>query len=196
VFREGPNLVPRNGVWPAVNDAPTPLLAPPAAEFDDVFLHHYSTLVRSLTAACGDREVAADCVQDAFVKAHLRWRRISRYDNPVAWVRRVAINNMRDDFRKSARGEKARRLLIAGASSAAEIEEDEPIVAGSSIDDLDELLKVLPRQQRLALSLYYVEGLTVAETAVAMSLSEGAVKYHMSKGRERLRPQLEEARDA
>ncbi len=179
-----------------MSDAPTPLLAPPAAEFDDVFLHHYATLVRSLTAACGDGEVAADSVQDAFVKAHLRWRKISRYDNPVAWVRRVAINNMRDAFRKQVRGEKARRLLSAGAPSEIEIDGDEPMVGGASIGDLDALLQVLPPQQRLALSLYYVEGLTVAETAVAMSLSEGAVKYHMSKGRARLRPELEEARDA
>jgi RNA polymerase sigma-70 factor (ECF subfamily) len=87
-------------------------------------------------------------------------------------------------------------LLSAGASSAFEVDDEEPVVAGSSIDDLDVLLQVLPPQQRLALSLYYVEGLTIAETAVAMSLSEGAVKYHMSKGRARLRPELEEARDA
>jgi RNA polymerase sigma-70 factor (ECF subfamily) len=183
-----------------VTDAPAPLLAPPAAVeaglgFDDVFLNHYPVLVRSLTAACGDRELAADCVQDAFVKAHVRWRKISRYDNPVAWVRRVAINKMRDDFRKQARGEKARRLLATGALTDVEVD-DGPVVEGSTIDDLDALLAVLPPQQRLALSLYYVEGLTVAETAEAMSLSEGAVKYHMSKGRARLRPELEEARDA
>lgn len=178
-----------------MNDVSATVLAPPAVEFDDVFLHHYPTLVRSLTAACGDREVAADCVQDAFVKAHVRWRKISRYDNPVAWVRRVAINKMRDDFRKASRGERARRMLVAGTTLVVE-PDHEPMVEGSRIDDLDALLAVLPPQQRLALSLYYVEGLTVTETAEAMSISEGAVKYHMSKGRERLRPQLEEARDA
>ena len=35
-----------------------------AADFDDVFRDHYEAMVRSLAVACGDREVAADAVQD------------------------------------------------------------------------------------------------------------------------------------
>ena len=56
--------------------------------------------------------------------------------------------------------------------------------------DPAELLATLPPQQRLAMSLYYIEGLSVAEVANAMSLSVGAVKFHMNQGRMRLRPTL------
>jgi DNA-directed RNA polymerase specialized sigma24 family protein len=41
-------------------------------------------------------------------------------------------------------------------------------------------------------ALYYVEGLTVAETAAALELSEGAVKFHLHQGRKRLRGELED----
>ena len=33
-----------------------------------------------------------DLVQEAFIRAWKRWDRIRRYDDPVAWVRRVAWN--------------------------------------------------------------------------------------------------------
>ncbi len=175
-------------MWCPVNDALAPAVAaPPALGFDETFRRHYPSLVRALTAACGDAEVAADCVQDAWVKAHLRWRRISRYDNPVAWVRRVAIHKMRDHFRREARASRARQLLAVevGLTDEASFDEDATL-----------LLAALPPRQRLAMSLYYVEGLSVSEVAVAMSLSEGAVKFHMSQGRARLRPAAVGASDA
>ena len=39
----------------------------------------------------------------AFVAAHLRWRTVSKYDDPVGWVRRVAINKLRDVHRSDTR---------------------------------------------------------------------------------------------
>ena len=52
------------------------------------------------------------------------------------------------------------------------------------------MLAQLPNQQRLALALFYVDDLTVAEVATAMRLSDGAVKFHLHQGRERLRQVL------
>ena len=49
------------------------------------------------------------------------------------------------------------------------------------------LLATLPRQQRLCVALFYVDGLQVAEIATALGLSEGAVKFHLHQGRNRLR---------
>lgn len=163
-----------------VNDA-RPLGAPASgAGFNDVFQAHYPSLVRALTVACGDAEVAADSVQEAFVRAHLRWKLISRYEDPVSWVRRVAINSMRDHFRHESRGAKVLAILAADPQWV-----DEP-----EASDAVELLATLPPQQRLAMSLYYIEGLSVAEVASAMLISVGAVKFHMNQGRERLRPTL------
>jgi len=156
-----------------------------AADFDATFHEHYEPMVRSLSIACGDREAAADAVQDAFIRAYARWRRISRYDDPAAWVRRVALNRLRDHFRHAERG--ARVVQRLGGQS----EHTTPAPSEPPDDDVLVLLATLPRQQRIAMALFYVEQLSVAETAESMHLSDGAVKYHLHAGRERLREHLE-----
>jgi RNA polymerase sigma-70 factor (ECF subfamily) len=150
-------------------------------DFDQAFVDHYERLVRALTVVAGDREAAADAVQEAFVKAHLRWRRISRYDDPVGWIRRVAINRLRDDHRKNV----SKRKALARLATRSEIEHHDP-----EIDEFDRLLAALPRQQRAAAALFYVEGLAVAEIATALDIAEGSVKSHLYDARQRLRPLL------
>src|SRR5262245_27949793 len=89
---------------------------------DSLFRAHYGRLVRALTLACGDREGAADAVQEAFVKAHMHWRRVQHYDDPVGWIRRVAINRLHDDHRRQTRKGKALQRL-AGEPQAEEVDQ-------------------------------------------------------------------------
>jgi RNA polymerase sigma-70 factor (ECF subfamily) len=131
-----------------------------------------------LTAGTNDPELAADCVQEAFVRAHVRWRRLRRYEDPVGWVRRVAMNLLRDQHRRSKRKDRALARLAA-VPAAPE--------GGPRHDGLGELLGELPPQQRTAVALYYVEDLSVAEIASAMGLAEGSVKSHLHDARRRLR---------
>ncbi len=197
--RWGPNPAPPSVVSPPVIAAPTDDEqddatasmvavrlgaaddAPP--EFDDLFRTHYERLVRSLTVVSGDRERAADAVQEAFVKAHLRWRRVRRLDDPAGWVRRVAINRLRDDHRRD--GRKQRALDRLAARTPTHHDPDEP-------DEIGRLLAQLPRQQRLTTALYYVGGLSVAEIADTLELAEGSVKSHLHDARRRLRAVLDQ----
>ena len=149
------------------------------ADFDAIFRAHYWPMVRSLTVACGDREVAADAVQDAFTRAYARWRRIARYDEPAAWVRHVALNRIRDHFRKAERGRRAVDRL--GSQTDHVVEGPEPTT------DIGPLLATLPPQQRTAMALFYVEQCSIREIAQSMDLSEGAVKYHLHAGRTALK---------
>jgi len=159
-------------------------------DLDALFRGHYARLVKALTVACGDRETAADAVQEAFVAAHLRWRRLQRYDDPVGWIRRVAINKLRDGHRRRTRKERAiERLAVTAAQPAAD---PTPDAATRHLGDGDATLSILaslPRQQRLCIALFYVDGLSIAEVADALKISEGAVKFHLHQGRNRLRDQ-------
>jgi RNA polymerase sigma-70 factor (ECF subfamily) len=156
---------------------------PGPADFDDTFRRCYGQMVRSLTVAAGDREVAADCVQDAFTRAYVRWGRVSRLEDPAGWIRHVAVNRLRDHFRKTARGSRAvARLQQAPVASAPPPAEPSQLAA---------LLASLPAQQRIATALYYVDDLSVAEIAATMRVSEGAVKYHLHAARRALRASLE-----
>jgi len=139
-------------------------------------------LVRALTIVAGDPETAADAVQEAFVKAHLRWRKISKYDDPVGWIRRVAINQLRDDHRRTGRKRRALSRLSSRSETTTQMPE---------IDEFDRLLTELPRQQRATTALFYVDGLTVSDIAGALDIAEGTVKSHLHDARRRLRPVLE-----
>jgi RNA polymerase sigma-70 factor (ECF subfamily) len=148
-----------------------------------MFKAHYTRLVRALAVVGGDREAAADAVQEAFIQACLRWDRISRYDDPVAWVRRVALNRLSNQ----------RRSLVRRLRALARSGEPEP-TPEPSLDGLDlaDALRRLPDQQRTAVALHYIEGLKVREVAQAMNVTDGTVNRHLHRARETLRPVLEE----
>src|SRR6185436_20466957 len=111
------------------------------AAFDATFRAHYWPMVRALTVACGDQEVAADAVQDGFTRAYVRWRRIARYDDPAGWIRHVALNRIRDHHRRDTR----KRTAVARLTSEVETTVPAPEVPG----DVDALLAQLPQQQRI-----------------------------------------------
>ena len=156
-----------------------------AADFDAVFREHFEPMVRSLAVASGDREAAADAVQDAFTRAYVRWRRIARYDDPAGWVRHVALNRLRDHFRRAERGRRA----VDRLANRAELVVDAPEPPADDTGLLDAVAE-LPQQQRIAAALFYVEQLSVQEVADSMKLSTGAVKYHLHAARAALRDQV------
>ena len=162
-----------------IDDVPETEVVSTGDGVEQLFRAHYARLVRALTLVSGSQEAAADAVQEAFVKAHLHWRRIQRYDDPVGWIRRVAINRLRDEHRR--RGRKDRAVERMGAQQAT------PGVDWSDGHDATTLLAALPRQQRLCLALHYVDGLSVAEVATTLGISDGAVKFHLHQGRDALR---------
>lgn len=147
-------------------------------DFDEMFRDTYWPMVRSLAVACGDAQVAEDAVQDAFERAFVRWRRIARYDDPPSWVRHVALNRLRDHFRR----EEHRRKAVDRLASQTAVTVPAPEPPG----DVGPLLASLPTQQRVAAALFYVDDLSVAEIASSMRLSEGAVKYHLHAARRAL----------
>lgn len=157
-----------------------------SGDFDALFCERYEPLVRALSAGFGDREAAADAVQEAFVRAYARWWRVRRLEDPAGWVRRVAVNLLIDHTRRQTRGRRVLDRLARRDDHTAEAADEQLPGAGLALDRLD----ALAPQQRLAMALFYVEDLSVAEVATAMRISEGAVKYHLNRGRNALRAAL------
>jgi RNA polymerase sigma-70 factor (ECF subfamily) len=150
--------------------------------FEELFRAEYARLVRVLRAIDDD---APDAVQEAFAQAFVRWRRVSQLEDPAGWVRRVAVNRLLNVKRSRARRDAAVARLDHGA------------VANDRVEDVDlwRAVRTLPRQQQLAVALFYGGDLAVDDVADAMKLSDGAVKYHLHAGRERLRDMLGERID-
>jgi RNA polymerase sigma-70 factor (ECF subfamily) len=157
------------------------LLSP--ASVEALFRQSYRSIVQSLALASGDLAAAEDATQEAFAQAWVRWSRISRYNNPGAWVRRVAINKLRNAHRSRLRGEAAAQRMAPEVSSGSSPGEPE--------SDLMVGLQRLPYKQRLCAVLFYVDGLSTAEVAQAMGISQGSVSQHLNRARTALRAHLE-----
>jgi RNA polymerase sigma-70 factor (ECF subfamily) len=148
-----------------------------------LFSAQNDSLVRALTFSCGDRALAEDSVQEAFARLLIKWHRISDYDDPATWVRRVALNLAQDHQRFLLR--RARLLVRLGRK---------PEVFTYSMEGDPRLwsaVRGLPSRQRTALSLHYLADLKVAEVAATMQVSEGTVKRYLDRARETLRRKLE-----
>jgi RNA polymerase sigma-70 factor (ECF subfamily) len=150
-----------------------------APSLESLFHAQFGPLVRAFGAGCGDVDAAAEAVMDAFVQAHRHWNRISRYDDPLGWVRRVAANRLLTHHRN----ERRRRQVVERLSR-------EPMaisVAQSAADPvLMQAIRQLPRQQRLAISLHYLLDLSVTDVADALGISVGATKSHLHRARAQL----------
>jgi RNA polymerase sigma-70 factor (ECF subfamily) len=153
-----------------------PFVTEPLRSFDDFYRVEYPRLLRLLTAA--DLS-AADALQEAFTKAATAWPRVSRYEQPAAWVRQVAVRRMLNERRSTRRRDAAIERI--GAVAPFESTDREVLL------DLATAMDTLPAQQRIALTLFYLGGLTSAETAAEMGITAGAVRFHLHEARNKLR---------
>ena len=167
-----------------------------ASDFDRLFRSEYPRLVRALTLACGDAEVAADVVQDAFLQAHRHWRRVSGYVDPAAWLRRVAVNRLANRRRgaRRLRGFLARTshpVAVPALSTSPPFSPDD--LAGCL--DLYAAVAALSPQQRLVVALHHLLDLPVADVARTLDLAPGTVRSHLHSARRSLAERLADPRD-
>ena len=154
-----------------------------ARDFDRFFRENYDMTVRGLVLDGTRTEDAHDAAQEAYVRAYARWWRIGRYTEPAAWVRRVAVNVVRDQHRHKVVADNALPKLAQPEAIT-----DTPAEPG----DLDDALQTLPPQQRQAVDLYYRAGFSTEEAANRMGISPGAFRFHLSRGRRALKPRMAE----
>lgn len=144
----------------------------------------YSRLVRVVGAVAGDRDEAEEAVQEAFIRLIGRWGSVSRYDDPEAWLRKVAFGFLSNRRRKIGNGARALIRHGGGADSA-------PPPSGDRVD-LERALQALPIAQRQVLVLVHVVGLGVDAAADELGIPVGTVKSRLARGRAVLAPLLRE----
>ncbi|MER6441202.1 SigE family RNA polymerase sigma factor [Streptomyces sp. NPDC001185] len=149
--------------------------------FQDFVRARWPQLVRTAYLLTGDVHHAEDLTQTALAKAFRSWRRISRADNPEAYVRRMLVSCNSDRFRKRRVAESLTAAVpeTAGRDEGADrVEERGSLLAG---------LAQLPARQRAVVVLRYWEDLSEAEVAEVLGCSTGTVKSQASKGLAKLR---------
>jgi RNA polymerase sigma-70 factor (ECF subfamily) len=143
-------------------------------EYAWFFRVEFPMVLRTVFLILGDKGKAEDVTQEAFIQLLSHWKKISRYERPDAWVRRVAI-------RLAVKAQKRERMRVA-------LERDSPRARGLDAPDVDlaNALAQLPLKQRTCVLLFYYEDRPIAEIVDLMGITEGSVKVHLHRARERL----------
>jgi RNA polymerase sigma-70 factor, ECF subfamily len=149
-----------------------------AGAFERFFLDEHPKLVALGLAWTGHSDVARDLAQEAFTRAFRSWSTVELLDLPGAWVRRVMINLLIDHRRRAERDGKVAEEI--GAPPAA----PGPDPTG---DAWWRAVRALPDRERAAVTLHYLEDLSVAAVAEILEVKPGTVKASLSHAREKLR---------
>jgi RNA polymerase sigma-70 factor, ECF subfamily len=135
----------------------------------------------------GSVEEAADIIQDSLVRAFKSLRRCQDRMNFKGWLFRIVSNQCKTHLARR------RRRPTEALSEDVHAPED----PGSEAETADlrrrvhHALQQLPTDQREALVLKYVEGLSLPEMARLLKASASALKMRLLRGRSALREKLE-----
>ena len=170
----------RQGAPPALRPA-----QPGRSDFEELYATHFHGLTLQINAYVGNLAEAQDLVQEAFTRAVARWDRIAAYDDPSAWVRRVAWNLATSRWRRQR------------TATAFLLRQRQQHVAGPTPDRvaLTAALATLPPTLRKAFVLHYIAQLTIAEIAQDEDVAEGTVKSWLHRGRALVAAYLIDARE-
>ncbi|GHI88596.1 RNA polymerase sigma factor SigM [Streptomyces xanthophaeus] len=178
------------------DDSDADLLARHAAGDPDAFgelvRRHRDRLWAVALRTLGDREEAADAVQDALVSAYRAAHTFRGESAVTTWLHRITVNACLDRARKAA----SRRTAPLDDTDRLErlLEPHESAEAPAERQDLHRellaALSTLPQEQRAALVLVDMQGYPVAEAARILDVPTGTVKSRCARGRAKLVPLL------
>ncbi len=165
--------------------------------FAELVRRHRDRLWAVALRTTGDREEAADAVQDALLSAH-RAAAGFRGDSAVTtWLHRIVVNACLDRIRRRQAhptvplpdGNRSGDDRSTGPEPVAPVPDQDTVLL------VREALAALPVEQRAAIVLVDVQGYGVAEAAAMLGIAEGTVKSRCARGRARMALALRELRD-
>lgn len=137
-------------------------------------------LLHTAWLLCGDAHRAEEMVQESFERVYLKWGRVTKDGQPLAYTRRVLINLNTDRWRRTRK---------ESLTSDGELR-DAATPRGSCVEDRDlvvRLLRLLPQREREVVVLRHYADLSEHDVAELLGVSVGTVKSSASRGLATLR---------
>lgn len=135
----------------------------------------------------GDREGAADCVQDAWVEIIRGLKGLREAKAFLPWALRIVSRRVAREIG----GRQKVRALALDMKIHAEVTGPEPDPALATQTEVHQAIMSLPVEQRACVALFYLEDMRVAEVAVALDVPVGTVKTRLMHARKKMRAFLE-----
>ena len=144
-------------------------------------------LIRHAGRVTRNADAAGDVVQEAWIAIS---RNIRRLDDPARfrpWAYRIVTNKAHDWGRRQAKLQRLNEQAAENAETAAQTTSE----ADDDIRLIRRALTALDADRRAVLTLFYIEGMRVAEIAEALAIPQGTVKSRLYHAREYLRKAIE-----
>jgi RNA polymerase sigma-70 factor (ECF subfamily) len=142
---------------------------------------------RYATAMCGDPDLAADAMQEAFIRAFDGLRGCRQPERFGAWFFRILTNQCRNHRSRWGRHDAVDPAVLVEKSSA-----DDALMQGERRDAIARALDRLSTDQREAFVLRHVDGRSYREMAELLAEREDVLRMRVHRAREQMRRFLEE----
>src|SRR4051794_12756293 len=158
--------------------------------FDELYRRTSPWLAVRLSRRCADDDVVAEVLQETYLAV---WRAAGSFagsaasGSAVGWLWTIAANRLVDAFRR--RAPHAQGPAVPLAETVAPAAEEE-VMAGRVGQELEQALLTLPSELRQVLRAMVLDGLSVRETSLLLSVPEGTVKSRARRARIALREAL------
>jgi len=154
---------------------------------EELYAAHHAEIHSYLARMVGDDELAADLVQETYVKAYQAFDTLLDPAMGRAWLYRIAGRTALDELR--------RRKLIrfvpwTGESRGSAASAEEVVLRGRLTGELERALAAIPERQRMALLLSELQELNGVELAAALDTTHEAARALLARARESLRQAL------
>lgn len=154
-----------------------------ADDFRALLEREYLPLLRVATVIVGDQGIAREVVQEAFTRALVRWRRVSGYERPGAWLRLVTV-----------------RLAVRAVADRKREGVGTPVPEQSRLDhrdyaDLSAAISALLPAERAVIVLHYLCDAPVEEVARIVKSNPGTVRVRLHRARAKLAQAMTEEVD-
>ncbi|MGK5737719.1 RNA polymerase sigma factor SigM [Micromonospora sp. URMC 103] len=157
--------------------------------FAELFHRHRDRLWAVALRTMGDREEAADALQDALLSAHRAAGRFRGDSAVTTWLHRIVVNACLDRIRRRQAHPTVPLpdgVRTDSGSATGGVEPAAPAHDHDTALVVRDALAALPVEQRAALVLVDLQGYPVAEVARMLGVAEGTVKSRCARGRARL----------
>jgi RNA polymerase sigma-70 factor (ECF subfamily) len=134
-----------------------------------------------------DGDAAADVTQETFVRAWAQLPRLREASAFGGWVRTMAMNLVRDHYRRGRDSEPLDEAMPVASGDAGPDEESLRRAQDRAVRDA---VLGLPEHQRIPVVMHYLEGRPVAEVADILGVPRNTVISRLARGREALRRRL------
>lgn len=147
--------------------------------FDEIYYLYSKDVYKLIYSYLLNISDTEDILQKTFMKLYKNKKILLLSNEEIKkWLFRVSINNTKDLLKSSW---KKLTLRLENETNSYELNENRTI----------DMLKSIPKDYRIPLYLYYYEGYKIKEIAKIMKKSESAIKMNLSRGKDKLRLEME-----